>query len=151
MSVSDHPQQLMSIHNIIIYHSPRFLCRPMAFFFARAVGRQRALHKENSRFAAPTPGQHISTFCGYRILFSIRNPYINRFTNHFSFIVNSCHSKCWLTVPGLICDTSPVKLHLRPSNPQLTPPTLQIQYCYSLSIVVCDPINHVEGREIIMF
>jgi hypothetical protein len=22
--------------------------------------------------------------------------------------------------------------HLRPSNPQLTPPTLQIQYCYSL-------------------
>jgi hypothetical protein len=29
-------------------------------------------------------GQHISTFRGYRILFSIRNPYINRFTNHFS-------------------------------------------------------------------
>jgi hypothetical protein len=27
---------------------------------------------------------HISTFRGYRILFSIRNPYINRFTNHFS-------------------------------------------------------------------
>jgi hypothetical protein len=26
----------------------------------------------------------------------------------------------------------PVKLHLRPSNPQLTPPTLQIPYCYSL-------------------
>jgi hypothetical protein len=32
--------------------------------------------------------------------------------------------------------TSPVKRHLRPSNPQLTPPTLLIQYCYSL-------INHV--------
>jgi hypothetical protein len=29
--------------------------------------------------------------------------------------------------------TSPVKLHLRLSNPQLTPPTLQIQYCYSLT------------------
>jgi len=28
----------------------------------------------------------------------------------------------------------PVKLHLRPSNPQLIPPTLQIQYCYSLII-----------------
>jgi len=28
---------------------------------------------------------------------------------------------------------SPVKRHLRPSNPQLTPPTLQIQYCYSLN------------------
>jgi hypothetical protein len=27
---------------------------------------------------------------------------------------------------------SPVKLHLRSSNPQLTHPTLQIQYCHSL-------------------
>jgi hypothetical protein len=27
---------------------------------------------------------------------------------------------------------SPVKRHLRPSNPQLTSPTLQIEYCYSL-------------------
>jgi hypothetical protein len=26
----------------------------------------------------------------------------------------------------------PVQWHLQPSNPQLTPPTLQIQYCYSL-------------------
>ena len=26
-----------------------------------------------------------------------------------------------------------LKLHLRPSNPQLTPPTLQTQYCYSLN------------------
>jgi hypothetical protein len=51
---------------------------------AGAVGRQSALHKENSGFAASTPGRHISTFCGYRILFSIRNPYINRFNNHFS-------------------------------------------------------------------
>ena len=49
-----------------------------------AVGRQSALHKENSEFAAPTLGRHISTFRGYQILFSIRNPYINRFTNHFS-------------------------------------------------------------------
>ena len=46
--------------------------------------RQSALHKENSGFATPTLGRHISTFLGYRILFSIRNPYINRFTNHFS-------------------------------------------------------------------
>ena len=49
-----------------------------------AVGRQSALHKENSGFAASTQGRHISTFRGYRICFSIRNPYINRFTNHFS-------------------------------------------------------------------
>jgi hypothetical protein len=51
---------------------------------AVAVGRQRAIHTENSGVASPTLGRHISTFCGYRILFSIRNPYINRFTNHFS-------------------------------------------------------------------
>ena len=29
-------------------------------------------------------GRHISTFRGYRMLLTIRNPYINRFTNHFS-------------------------------------------------------------------
>jgi hypothetical protein len=52
--------------------------------FAVAMGRQSAMHTENSGFASPTLGQHISTFRGYRILFSIRNPYINRFTNHFS-------------------------------------------------------------------
>jgi hypothetical protein len=54
-------------------------------FFVRlagAMGRRSALHKENSGFAAPTLGWHISTFRGYQILFSIRNPYINRFTNH---------------------------------------------------------------------
>ena len=51
---------------------------------AGAVGRQSALLKENSGFAAPTPGRHISTFRGYQILFSIWNPYINCFTNHFS-------------------------------------------------------------------
>jgi hypothetical protein len=48
------------------------------------VQRQRVMHTENSGFASPTLGQHISTLRGYRILFSIRNPYINRFTNHFS-------------------------------------------------------------------
>ena len=48
------------------------------------MGPQSALNKENSGFAAPTLGRHISTFRGYQILFSIRNPYINRFTNHFS-------------------------------------------------------------------
>jgi hypothetical protein len=47
------------------------------------VGRQSALHKENSEFAAPTLGRHISTFRGYQILFSIQSPYINCFTNHF--------------------------------------------------------------------
>ena len=36
------------------------------------------------RICPPTLGQHISTFRGYLIFFSIRNPYINRFTNHFS-------------------------------------------------------------------
>ena len=41
---------------------------------AGAVGRQRTLHKESSGFAAPTLCRHISTFCGYQILFSLRNP-----------------------------------------------------------------------------
>jgi hypothetical protein len=49
-----------------------------------AVGRQSALHKKNSGFSALTVGRHISTFRGNRILFFIWNPYINRFTNHFS-------------------------------------------------------------------
>jgi hypothetical protein len=37
---------------------------------AVAVQRQRVIHTENSGFAFPTLGQHISTFRGYRILFS---------------------------------------------------------------------------------
>jgi hypothetical protein len=37
------------------------------------VRRQSALHKENSGFATPTLGRHISMFRGYQILFSIRN------------------------------------------------------------------------------
>ena len=41
-------------------------------------------HTENSGFAHATLPWHISTFRGYQILFSIRNPYINHFTNYFS-------------------------------------------------------------------
>jgi hypothetical protein len=37
---------------------------------------------ENSGFATATLRRHISTLRGYRILFSIRNPYINRLTYH---------------------------------------------------------------------
>jgi hypothetical protein len=40
------------------------------------------MYTENSGFASPSLGRHISTFRGYWILFSIRNPYINRFTNN---------------------------------------------------------------------
>jgi hypothetical protein len=63
-----------------IFPLKSLLYSPTAFFrLAVAVGRQRALHTENSGFASPTLGRHISTFRGYRILFSIRNPYINEF------------------------------------------------------------------------
>jgi hypothetical protein len=48
--------------------------RRLSFRLAGAVGRQRALHTENSEFAATTLRRHISTFHGYLILFSIRNP-----------------------------------------------------------------------------
>jgi hypothetical protein len=47
-----------------------FAVRRLFVRLAGAVGRRSTLHKENSRFAAPTPGRHISTFRGYRILFS---------------------------------------------------------------------------------
>jgi hypothetical protein len=50
-----------------------------------AVGRQSALHKENSGFAIPTLGRHISTFRGYRILFSIRNPTYKSLHQSFSY------------------------------------------------------------------
>ena len=43
-------------------------------WLAGAVGRQSALHKENSGFVTATLCWHISTFRSYRILFSIWNP-----------------------------------------------------------------------------
>ena len=58
---------------------------------AGVVGRQSALYKKNSGFAAPTLGCHISTFCGYRILFSIRNPSINQSINQSKFYLKSVH------------------------------------------------------------
>ena len=65
-----------------------FIYYPLSFNgiykVAVAVQCQRVIHTENSGFASPTLGQHICTFRGYLILFSIRTPYINRFTNHFS-------------------------------------------------------------------
>jgi hypothetical protein len=73
------------IPSLILAASPRFLCHPTAFFrLAGAVGRQSALHTENNGIAHATLRWHISTLRSYRILFSIQNPYINRFTNHFS-------------------------------------------------------------------
>jgi hypothetical protein len=74
------------------------------------LGRRSARHKENSGFAAPTPGRHISTFRCYQILFSIRNPYINRFTNHFSI-----HS--WPSYPQkVVLHSIAARFSLRPSH-----------------------------------
>jgi hypothetical protein len=84
----------------IVMYSRRFLCRPTAFFrLAGAVERQRALHTENSGFVSVTLRRHISTFRGYGILFSIRKPYINRFTNHFLFIHNHLTLRKWCYTP----------------------------------------------------
>ena len=66
---------------------------------AVAVGRQSTIYTENSRFASAALDRHISTFCGYRILFSIRNPYINRFTNHFSIHHNHLTLRKWCYTP----------------------------------------------------
>jgi hypothetical protein len=70
--------------------SPRFLCRPTAFCSnCWSVGRQSALHKQNSAFAARTLSRHISTFRGYQILFSIEmigskaKSCCNRVQHHF--------------------------------------------------------------------
>ena len=51
---------------------------------AGTVGRQSALHKEISGFAAQLWVGTFPRFVAIRFLFSIRNPYMNRFTNHFS-------------------------------------------------------------------
>ena len=51
------------------------------------------------RIFPPTLGQHISTYRGYLILLSIRNPYINRFTNHFLFIHNHLTLRKWCYTP----------------------------------------------------
>jgi hypothetical protein len=51
-----------------------FAVRRLFFRLAGDLGRRRALHMENSGFAATTMRRHISTFLGYQILFSIRNP-----------------------------------------------------------------------------
>jgi hypothetical protein len=71
--------------------------RQLFVWLAGAVGRQSTLHKENSGFAAHTLGWHISTFRGYQILFSIRNPYINRFSSPiiFLFIHNHLTLRKW--------------------------------------------------------
>ena len=96
---NNSPRLDMSLHSATLFwYEPTSLCsfslillvwdssavRRLFVRLARAVECQSALHKENSRFASPTPGRHIFMFRGYQILFSIQNPYINRFTNHFS-------------------------------------------------------------------
>ena len=69
-----HFNGLKKVGAIPHYHSPRFLCRLTALIkLLVAVQRQSVLYTENSGFASPTLGQHISTFRGYQILFSIIN------------------------------------------------------------------------------
>ena len=47
-------------------------------------GLQNTTHRKTARFSSPTLGRHISTFRGYQILFSIRNPLIYK-SLHQSF------------------------------------------------------------------
>ena len=68
---------------------PRFLCRLTALIILLLPFKDRAWYiRKPSNFPNRSYNRHISTFRGYRFLFSIRNPYINRFTNYFSI-----HSK----------------------------------------------------------
>ena len=69
--------------------SPRFLCRLTALIMLLSPFKDRAWYiRKPSNLPHRSYARHISTFRGYRFLFSIRNPYINRFTNYFSI-----HSK----------------------------------------------------------
>jgi hypothetical protein len=56
-------------------------------------------------FVAPSPGRHISTFRGYLILFSIRNPYINRFTLQNCIFTCTC-----ICMSFCICMLNPINL-----------------------------------------
>ena len=60
-----------------VQFSPRFLCRLTAFTDLLQPWDVRGLYiRKTARFSSPTLGRHISTFRGYQILFSIRNPLI---------------------------------------------------------------------------
>ena len=78
--------------------SPRFLCCLTTLMDLHQTSDRYACG-ENSWFASPALGRHISTFRGYQILFSIRNPYINHFTNHFLFIHNHLTLRKWCYTP----------------------------------------------------
>jgi hypothetical protein len=66
-------------------YRPRFLCRPTAFFstcWSRGTSESSTYGKQ--RICRCNSASTHFTFRGYRILLSIRNPYINHFTNDFS-------------------------------------------------------------------
>jgi hypothetical protein len=80
---------------------PRFLCRPMALCLTCwSRGTSERSSKGNSRFVAATLCRHISTFRGYRILFSIRNPCIYIASPIiFLFIHNHLTLRKWCCTP----------------------------------------------------
>ena len=64
-----------NVQNNQLAPSLRFLCRPTTLYIiARAVERQSTIYTENSGFASPTLGQHISTFRGYQIFIFYQKP-----------------------------------------------------------------------------
>ena len=77
---------------IIYLYSPRTRTKKFTRGFAFlpvSKNRKHKFYNNNSllkkvQYMYILQRKHISTFRGYRILFSIRNPYINRFTNHFA-------------------------------------------------------------------
>jgi hypothetical protein len=61
-----------------------------------------------------------STDASYQVSLPLAEGFQRRRLKYEKLTVDRRYSFYWL------CFASPVKLHLRPSNPQLTPPTLQI-------------------------
>ena len=79
----------LTIYLLCYFRRPRFLCRLTALIILLLPFKDRAWYlRKPSNLPHRSYDRHISTFRGYRFLFSIRNPYINRFTNYFSI-----HSK----------------------------------------------------------
>ena len=59
-------------------------------------------------------------------------------THSLQFTTNYIHDNNHTTK----CINLNKDVYLRPSNPQLTPPTLQIQYCYSYSDEILPTCTH---------
>ena len=109
MDVAEQQRIMVRWYIFVCFPSSRdsSAVRRLFVWLAGAVGRQSALHKENSGFSSPTPCLHISMFGGYQIFIFYPKPLYKSLHQSFfySFIIillslsNICHvtsRKLWL-------------------------------------------------------